>query len=78
MSKYLERRNEEQKNMRMNESMIETATSLGNVTMEFSLLEESREKTEDELLREISEAIYNGEVLIPWCNKVEKISINHI
>ena len=45
------------------------------VTIEFSLVEESKEKTEKEILKDISEAFSKEEITIPWFSKVEKIAI---
>jgi len=45
------------------------------VTIKFSLVKESKKRTSDEILKEISEAFSTEELVIPWCNKVEKISL---
>ena len=49
---------------------------LRKVTIEFSLLKESKEKTDDEILKEISEAFSKEEIVIPWCNKAAKIILS--
>ncbi len=48
------------------------------VTIKFSLVRESKKITSDEIIKEISEAFFSGDILIPWIDKVEKISLNKI
>ncbi len=45
------------------------------VIIEFSLVKESHKKRKDEILKEISEVFTNEEIIIPWCNKIDKISL---
>ena len=45
------------------------------VIIEFSLVKESNKKRKDEILKEISEVFTNEEIIIPWCNKIDKISL---
>ena len=45
------------------------------ITIELSLIEESSLKSKAELLKEISEVFSNEELVIPWCDKVEHISV---
>ena len=40
------------------------------VTIELSVVEESKKKMNTEILKEISEAFSKEEIVIPWCNKV--------
>ena len=46
------------------------------ITIELSLVEESKKKTEEEILKEISEAFSKDEIVIPWCNKATKIILS--
>ena len=46
------------------------------VIIEFSLVKESNKVTDFEIINEISKAFAKEENIIPWCNKVEKISLN--
>ena len=46
------------------------------VTIKFSLVRESKKRTGDEIFKEIFEAFSNGNIIIPWIDKVEKISLN--
>ena len=46
-----------------------------NVIIEFSLVKESNKVTDFEIIKEISKAL-SEENTIPWCDKVEKISLN--
>ena len=41
----------------------------------FSLVEESQSMTDDELLEEISKAFSKEGIVVPWCDKVEDISL---
>jgi hypothetical protein len=45
------------------------------LTIKFSLVKESKKRTSDEIIQEISNAFSNEELVIPWCEKVETISI---
>ena len=47
------------------------------VTIEISLVKESKKITDNEILKEISDAFSNEEFVIPWCEKVEKISLSY-
>ena len=48
------------------------------VTIKFSTVRESKKITSDEIIKEISEAFFSGDIIIPWIDKVEKISLNEI
>lgn len=43
--------------------------------IEFSLVNESKNKTDVEIIREVSEVFSNEEINIPWCEKVVKITL---
>jgi len=43
--------------------------------IEISLVEESSEKTNDEIANEIFNEISEGRTLIPWCKQVEKVAV---
>ena len=43
--------------------------------IEISLVEESAEKTSEEIANEIFEALSEGSSVIPWCKKVEKVTL---
>jgi hypothetical protein len=49
------------------------------VIIEFSLVEESAGKVNQELVNDmfndLSEAISEGRIIIPWCKKVEKVAV---
>ena len=45
------------------------------VTIIFSLVEESNNKTKDVIIEEIAEVFFKENLIIPWCDKVEKISL---
>ena len=47
-----------------------------NVIIEFSLVKESNKVTDFEIINEVSNAFAKEEITIPWCDKVEKISLN--
>ena len=47
-----------------------------NVIIEFSLVKESIKVTDFEIINEVSNAFAKEEITIPWCDKVEKISLN--
>ena len=47
-----------------------------NVIIEFSLVKESNKVTDFEIINEVSKAFSKEEITIPWCDKVEKISLN--
>jgi hypothetical protein len=43
--------------------------------IEFSLIDESRTRTEKEIINDITQSLNKEEIIIPWCNKIENISI---
>jgi hypothetical protein len=43
--------------------------------IEISLVEESSEKTNDEIANEIFKELAEGAAIIPWCGKVNKVVI---
>ena len=43
--------------------------------IEISLVEESSEKTNDEIANEIFNDICEGRIVIPWCKQVEKVVV---
>lgn len=45
------------------------------IIFEISLIKESKNKTNQAIIREILSAFSDGDLVIPWCNKVEKITI---
>jgi hypothetical protein len=45
------------------------------VIIEISLVEESSEKTNDEIASEIFNEISEGRTVIPWCKQVEKVAV---
>ena len=45
------------------------------LTIKFSLVRESKKRTSAEILKEISEAFSKEDLVIPWCDKVEEISL---
>ena len=45
------------------------------LTIKFSLVRESKKRTSAEILKEISEAFSKDDLVIPWCDKVEEISL---
>ena len=67
--------NKKQNTSEMNKTVIDTVTTPKNIILSLTLVDESRNLTDNELIKELSNAISSGEGLIPWCNKVEKISI---
>ncbi len=67
--------NKKQNTSQMKKTVIDTVTTPKNIILNLTLVDESRNLADDELIKELSKAISSGEVLIPWCNKVEKISI---
>lgn len=46
--------------------------------IEFSLVKESKEKTSNEIITEISNTLSKDEVLIPWCDKAITVRIDQI
>jgi hypothetical protein len=48
------------------------------VTIKLSLIEESKNRTNAELIKELFEVFSNREFVIPWCDKIEELSINEI
>jgi hypothetical protein len=45
------------------------------VIIELSLVEESSEKTSDEIVSEIFSEISEGRTVIPWCKQVHKVAV---
>jgi len=45
------------------------------VIIEISLVEESVEKANAEIEKEILDELYGGILVIPWCKKVEKVTV---
>ena len=45
------------------------------VVIEISLVEESSEKTNDEIANEIFKELSEGAAIIPWCGKVKKVVV---
>ena len=45
------------------------------VTITFSLIKESKEKNEKEIIKEITQAFENENLILPWCKKIESISL---
>lgn len=48
------------------------------IIIEFSLVIESKRRTKNEIIKEIAQAFENDNIMIPWCEKVEKITINKL
>ena len=48
------------------------------VIIEFSLVEECKKVTENELIEEISDAFSKGDLTIPWCEKIENVSMRRV
>lgn len=48
------------------------------VVIEFSLVEESKEKTSSEILKDIEDFLKNEETTIPWCDKFVNLEISEI
>lgn len=46
------------------------------VTITLHLVEESNEIPDHEILREITEAFSQEDLLIPWCDRIKKISLD--
>ena len=44
------------------------------IIIEFSLIKESSKGRKDDILKEISEAFANEDIVVPWCDKIEKIT----
>jgi hypothetical protein len=44
-------------------------------TITISLVDESGEKTNEEIQEEISQELSKGWTKIPWCKKVEKVTV---
>jgi hypothetical protein len=44
-------------------------------TIIISLVDESCEKTNEQIQREISQELAKGWTKIPWCKKVEKVTV---
>lgn len=45
------------------------------VIIEISLVEESAEKANQEIVNEIFNDLSEGRIIIPWCKKVEKVAV---
>jgi hypothetical protein len=45
------------------------------VVIEFSLIDESREKTREEILKDIEVFLESEDLVIPWCGKFFDITI---
>jgi len=45
------------------------------VIIEISLVEESAEKANEEIEKEIFDELSVGLLVIPWCKKVEKVTV---
>ena len=43
--------------------------------IEISLVEESSERTNDEIASEIFDDISEGRIIIPWCKQVTKVAV---
>jgi len=43
--------------------------------IEISLVDESSERTNDEIASEIFDDISEGRIVIPWCKQVEKVAV---
>jgi hypothetical protein len=46
--------------------------------IEISLVEESTEKANKEIEKEIFNDVSEGRLVIPWCKKVEKVSVTEV
>jgi len=46
------------------------------LTIKFSLVEESKKRTSDEIINEVLGALSDDEFVIPWCEKIEKIFLD--
>ena len=44
-------------------------------TIKFSLIKESQEKNEKEIINEITQAFEEENIIIPWVKKIESVSI---
>jgi hypothetical protein len=45
------------------------------VIIELSLIEESARKVNQEIVNEIFSDLSEGQIIIPWCKKVEKVAV---
>ena len=45
------------------------------VVIEFSLVEESVGKVNQEIVDEIFDELSKGRIIIPWCKRVEKVAV---
>lgn len=48
------------------------------VIINLSLVNESATKSYDDIINDIKAAFSQEEIVIPWCNKVEKITLDEI
>jgi hypothetical protein len=46
--------------------------------IELFLVEESAAKTNKEIEKEIFDEFFEGRLVIPWCKKVEKVTVTEI
>jgi hypothetical protein len=54
---------------------MERGNLVKRVIIEFSLVEESVEKSNKEIADEIFSVFSEGRLFIPWCKKVEKVFV---
>ena len=45
------------------------------IIIELSLVKESKIRTKNEIIKEIAQAFKTDNIMIPWCEKVERIRI---
>lgn len=45
------------------------------VIIEFSLVEESARRVNQEIVDEVFDALSEGRIIIPWCKKIEKVAV---
>lgn len=48
------------------------------IIIELSLVKESIRRTKSEIIKEIVQAFENDNIMIPWCEKVERITIKKL
>ena len=48
------------------------------IIIELSLVKESKGRTKNEILKEIAQAFENDNIMIPWCEKIEKITMKQL
>jgi hypothetical protein len=49
-----------------------------SVVIEFSLIEESKGRTDNEIIKDILAVFSSEEIVIPWIEKVEEINFSKI